>query len=66
MGAIASKCLLEDKASEGWHRCCYAWNRWLHPLLHYGAVPLLFAVGLAANDELTANPVTLFQKLIVN
>lgn len=35
-------------------------------MLHYGAVPLIFAVGLAVNGELTANPVTLFQKLILN
>lgn len=58
--------MLGDKASTAWGRCCYAWNRWLHPMLHYGAVPLVFAVGLAANGELAANPISLFQKLIVN
>ncbi|CDI80156.1 hypothetical protein, conserved [Eimeria acervulina] len=66
MGLALSKDALEDRSRKVWHRCCFAWNRWLHPILHYGAVPAIFALGLAANGELTANPITLFQKLILN
>ncbi|XP_026191975.1 uncharacterized protein LOC113147044 [Cyclospora cayetanensis] len=66
MGAALSKDSVDDRVSMGWNYCSHMWQKWLHPTLHYGMVPLIFAVGLAANGELTANPLTLFQKLILN
>lgn len=64
MGNVRSS--IKGGAIRLYEKSANVWDFYLHPLFHYGAVPLIFAVGLAAAGELTLNPVSLFNMIIIS
>ncbi|EPT28175.1 putative transmembrane protein [Toxoplasma gondii TgCatPRC2] len=64
MGQVLSHCFTTVDAAYGW--LGRQWDRTIQPLFHYGVIPALFVVGLAYTGELTLDPTSLFQKIVIN